>query len=263
MEELQQLQHNTFIYISIGSKLNETFDADNNNFSTNSAFQMLPYFIAMKQTSQQQPTCCIIIDLFNNQQEIDYNKQCIHTCYHTLDLDITNIQFVFVNASVFDVFESIILVLTTCLPILDSSNCMVCNYVKFKCPLKPINALEQQVSQTIAHALTKHQMSNCFYEWCGYTPYLLYHCIVKHSLKTPLTIAIQLNPLLKPHLHNPDKIYTLKASDFKNIKQSDVFNNVYVIKPSKLHHFYLGVFELDCPQKYSVKDFANEDVLYG
>lgn len=167
------------VYVSIGSKYNAPYVNFNGKCETetNSLFQMLPWFLQMKETYDDDQSIVIVIDDFNNNANYVENLNLLHS----LPIDGTHIivcnthcteDFLtqFVNQLVNFLRQSNI----------SSENFLICNYVKYmNVPNDFERMSETIIPETIQQVLNiEHNSvySERFYDWFGYS-YPLYNYI--------------------------------------------------------------------------------------
>ena len=259
---------NELIYISIGSKFNELFfdNYDKNNKMyrtfTNTGYQMVPFFLCKNSKPRENVLCnsepCkvlnIVVDIFNNEEEIEYSKTNINKSLfdkRTMDygLDTTNITQFFIN--ILEIrnemnphnIDSQISFLGNLIDIIskkirennvDNNNFMVCNYIKFKQPNTIESKFENNISMKILEVLTVNNYSDSCYDWCGYNPIFFYNCI---RLTSKIKFFQQYNLLQLKELdpYDENNIFEIKEEELNiaNIKSKKIVENLQYIFPIK------------------------------
>jgi hypothetical protein len=178
MFELTASSSSTFssIYISIGSKMNERtvqFSSNSSNkkptkYRTNCLNQMVPVFLQTQPLSQR--SLCIIIDQFNNEENLDQNIRLLKTITD-VDMDICLINK-YCNKLFLEELISYIVEFAKEQAI-DPNKMMICNFVKYLgSPNTQELACEGMIPEIIQKTLNNSIYSECFYEWFGYRFYL-------------------------------------------------------------------------------------------
>ena len=165
-----------FVYVSIGSQLNEVgvhFNnigpGNNKRYETNSPNQMIPQFLRHR---TDQSSLVIIIDTFNEQQ-LRINKRIINKLIDR-NIDVLIINHYCTNTFLEEFIGMIVNKLIH--HNIHERHFMICNFVKF---LNNPNAMEERaelmIPKTIQSTLDRleyNRYANCLYEWFGYRFYL-------------------------------------------------------------------------------------------
>jgi len=176
------------IYISFGSKLNETFTKfdspekkRNKKFLSNSIEQMIPVFI--KTNDSDTRILSVVIDKFENQHNINKNMVLLEPQQKP------NIDIVIFDKFCSQPFLSELIKYFVKLFILfdlNQKNIMICNYVSFdKKTTNEIDLYSQKmIPETIQKVLDNKEFEKytyCFYQWFGYKFYF-YNFIYNYKI---------------------------------------------------------------------------------
>jgi len=165
-----------FIYLSIGSKQNSQYvlfnrpeSIKNQQFFTNSHFQILPRFIEYK--SDHQNTLIISVDDFSSNESRVSNHKLLEQ-----KIRIQNMNIILFDKIVDKLFLETLLLFFVNLcddHQISCENAMICNYVlHLNEPNSTELKSEELIPRTIQSQLDSTNYSTCFYQWFGYN----YHC---------------------------------------------------------------------------------------
>lgn len=173
MENLWRNTQYDFLYVSIGSKLNEyTYDISGINGKrlikkSNAMNQMIPAFV-MSLAEDEESTknvLCISLDRFEDAKIKKTNQELV--LKYGLGIDF--IQYDDIGS--LQVISEFIYFLIEMLDntMFDSSQFMIANYIRFlHTPNHIENLTETSVPDNIHNILSKTRFSTCFYQWYGY-----------------------------------------------------------------------------------------------
>ncbi len=174
------------VYVSIGSKFNETWYIKNKILS-NSAYQLVPFFLT---TISKRRVLCIAIDQFNESNN-DIRKSIVNINENYDSADINNIDFYILNTiNIRDATNNdsmkqaeytgnIIATLSEKLQSkeFNPEKYMVCNYVKFKNPSEIEEKIKNEIKEKVKNALINYNYENSYYDWIGYTDSMFFDYI--------------------------------------------------------------------------------------
>lgn len=172
------------VYVSIGSKYNAPYVNLNGKqeTNTNSLFQMLPWFLQMKETYDDDQSIVIVIDEFNNKTNYVENINLLQA------VPIQGTHIIMCNIYCTEEFlEDFIDQLVSFLreSRITSENFLICNFVKFlNVPNDFERMAEITIPETIQRVLNSSKniiYSERFYDWFGYNS-TLYNYIYCYKL---------------------------------------------------------------------------------
>ena len=161
-----------FVYLSLGSKINESIVSFNNSDSekTNAGYQMIPRFLQNPEifddNEEKAYKLIVLIDKFNN-QDIKNNQYALTMNMTSLTrIYIVNTELNNSNINKFDLFLTFI---SSYFGYLGEEKFMVCNFIKY---LNQPNLREENsqrlVIKHITDTLNVTKFKNSYYEWFGY-----------------------------------------------------------------------------------------------
>lgn len=215
------------VYVSIGSKYNTPYVSFNgkNEIETNSLFQMLPWFLQMKETYDDDQSIVIVIDDFNNKNNYVENVNLLQS------LPIEGTHIIMCNVHCTEEFlTSFVEELTNFLRKSNTSseNFLLCNYVKY---MNVPNDFERKseiiIPETIQRVLNLEQnliYSDRFYDWFGYSS-SLYNYIYCYKLYQNNYLAMRrLETMLTQLADDP----RLKIK-FRDYNETNYWDKIYDI----------------------------------
>lgn len=176
------------IYISFGSKLNETFTKfdypekiSKNKILSNSIQQMMPAFI--KTNDSDTRTLSVVIDNFENQHNINKNMVLLEP-EQKPNIDIVIFDKFCSQPFLFELIKYFVKLFI--LFDLNQKNVMICNYVNYN--NKTNNEIDlysqKMIPETIQKVLDNQEFEKytyCFYQWFGYKFYF-YNFIYNYKI---------------------------------------------------------------------------------
>jgi len=196
-----------FVYISLGSKYNET---QNTSIKSNAHYQMIPEFL--KHHDLNKKILCICLDRFEDQSSKNINMEIIQRFLNI------NMDFIFYDQD--ETVQKMEYFLIYILSLFQLKNihpdkCMIVNYIRFlHSPNHTEEYFEKNIPIILSKILQKTEYECCFYQWYGYHPNL-YNCIYNYKkYHFPLMMDfVKIRSLLKLHIqenildsHNIHKI---------------------------------------------------------
>jgi hypothetical protein len=241
------------IYISLGSKINETFikfdspeKKRNKKFLSNSTEQMIPVFI--KTCNYDTRILSVVIDNFETEQNINKNIVLLEP-EKPPNVDIV----------IFDKFCSqpflteLIKYFVKLFMLFDMNqkNVMICNYIKYN--NKTNNEIDlysqKMVPETIQKVLDNEEFEKyayCFYQWFGYNFYL-YNFIYNYKI-FEIIISVNNNYLTDLEI----LIKQLINDEYDNINFEK--NNKIMLTEPKMLLVMENIYDItsDCTYKYEI-----------
>lgn len=247
------------IYISFGSKMNETFikfdspgKKRNKKFLSNSTEQMIPIFL--KTCDSETRILSVIIDNFETEHNINKNiillEQSIQPNIDIVIFDkfcsqpfLTELMTYFVK--LFMLFD------------MNQKNVMICNYIKYNSNSNSnsndIDLYSQKmIPETIQKVLDTEEFEKyayCFYQWFGYNFYL-YNFIYNYKI---FEIIISVN---NNYLNDLEILIKQMINDDYDENDNINFekNKKIMLTEPKMLLVMENVYDIssDCPYKYEI-----------
>jgi hypothetical protein len=171
-----------FIYISYGSKINETHvQIGSSCIPTNSHLQIIPNFLEARDESTK--ILSISIDDYSNDETKTLNKI---QSYITPNMDV----LLFNNAeiSIQEITHSLVQYFNEI--DFDPKNIMFCNFIRYIRPNKIECKIEEDVPNLIYNIIceaSSQKYAECFYQWFGYNIYT-YNLVFKYIMRDPIDV---------------------------------------------------------------------------
>lgn len=216
---LADLSKYDYIYISFGSKRNESFvQFGSKELRTNAHFQMYPAFLEKPNSS----ILIIAVDIFKTQKSIDNHVNNMKTIIDN------NIDFFIINKNCDDVFiETFLNLMLRKLEVANFPNnrFMVSNFIRYKnTPNVQEEHMENSIPRTIQQVLNNtEQYVDCFYQWFGYR-YLFYDYLYMYN-------KIKTFPTIYTHIHDVEALFekiSTPTNHDKIVVQNP--NIIYILK---------------------------------
>jgi len=185
LEKIKSMNENTpydFIYISYGSKINETrVQIGSSHIPTNSHLQIIPNFLQAREESTK--ILSISIDDYSNDETSTLNKI---QSYMTSNMDV----YLFDNTetSIQEITCALVQYLNTI--DFDPSNVMFCNFIRYIIPNKIECKIEEDMPNIIYNIIceaSSQKYGECFYQWFGYNIYT-YNLVFKYIMRDPISV---------------------------------------------------------------------------
>jgi len=188
-----ELDQYKYIYISVGSKINELFveyeiDGKRLRRETNALYQICPNFLFDREV----PILIICIDDFKNETNYSFNSIILQEHLQS------NMNCIF-----YDYDSTIDRFLDYFIPKInvDPNHFMITNFVRFlNNPNMNEVISETTLPEMIYNSIKNTQYNNCFYQWLGYQPNL-YNMIMNYKNKLYLGLK-ETCFVLKQKLYN-------------------------------------------------------------
>ena len=231
--------HLNKVYVSIGSKFNapRVILNDKNEIETNSLFQMLPWFLQMKETYDDDQCIVIIIDDFNNKANYVENINLLQS------LPIQGTHILMCNVHCTEGFLTQFvdqLIEFLCQSNIYSENFLICNYVKF---LNTPNDFERMsetiIPETIQRVLNCNKnniYSERFYDWFGYNCSLYNYIYCYKLFRNNYTAMRRLETMLNRLAIDP----TTKIK-FRDYNETNYWDKIYDITSYGIDKYRLSM----------------------
>ena len=206
-----------YVYISIGSKINEnyvtfSYPYQNDTIATNAEYQMIPNFIRLQPDTNK--ILSIIVDDFHDQKFYNWNishMQNILKCHKNIKIVIFNQNITLQNITPLiknlnDIFKNNIC----------PTRFLLCNFIRFKSSNQNDFNFEIELPKKIQKAMDLNY-KECFYQWYGYSFYTynyVYHYNTYH-LQNMIDMRYIAN-ILNKYLHKEQlNIYNIETIEYK------------------------------------------------
>ena len=212
-----------YVYISIGSKINEnyvtfSYPYQNNTIATNAEYQIIPSFIRLQPDTNN--ILSIIVDDFHDETFYNWNishMQNILKCHKNIKIVIFNQNITLKNITPIiknlnDIFKN-----TIC-----PTHFLLCNFICFKSSNITELNFENELPNKIQKAMD-FNYKECFYQWYGYSFYTynyVYHYNSYH-LQNMMNIRYITNILNKCLKSEQLNIYNIESIEYKSNKIND------------------------------------------
>ena len=231
--------HLNKVYVSIGSKFNAPRVILNgkNEIETNSLFQMLPWFLQMKETYDDDQCIVIIIDDFNNKANYVENINLLQS------LPIQGTHILMCNVHCTEGFLTQFvdqLIEFLCQSNIYSENFLICNYVKF---LNTPNDFERMsetiIPETIQRVLNCNKnniYSERFYDWFGYNCSLYNYIYCYKLYRNNYTAMRRLETMLNRLAIDPST-----KIKFRDYNETNYWDKIYDITSYGIDKYRLSM----------------------
>ena len=231
--------HLNKVYVSIGSKFNapRVILNDKNEIETNSLFQMLPWFLQMKETYDDDQCIVIIIDDFNNKANYVENINLLQS------LPIQGTHILMCNVHCTEGFLTQFvdqLIEFLCQSNIYSENFLICNYVKF---LNTPNDFERMsetiIPETIQRVLNCNKnniYSERFYDWFGYNRSLYNYIYCYKLYRNNYTAMRRLETMLNRLAIDPST-----KIKFRDYNETNYWDKIYDITSYGIDKYRLSM----------------------
>ena len=211
---LSQVEIYDYVYVSLGSKMNERHVSFSYPFKieqhiSNAEYQMIPDFIRLQPESNK--ILCIVIDDFHNETIYKWNKSYlenllkVHKNIHTIlfDQNITLHNVTFIIKTITNLLKQYIC----------PTRFLLCNYICFKNSNLLQLEFENKLPNKILNAMDI-TYKECFYQWCGYA-YYTYNYI--YNYKSYYLMNLMNKSYITKLLHNILKEDQLNIYNIDNV----------------------------------------------
>ena len=204
-----------YVYVSLGSKMNESYTTfsyplKNNSITSNAEYQMIPGFVRLQPETNK--ILSLVIDDFHNPTLHKWNiKHMENTLHYHKNIQLIFFDHMITLSNIAHVIQTLNALFIKICP----TRLLLCNYICFKSS----NVNELNFENELPNKIQKNmsfRFKECFYQWFGYSFYT-YHHIYHYTyhlqkLMNFTYISSLLNKTLK---NNQLDIYNIESVDYK------------------------------------------------